>query len=309
MEIVFIITFLILSFWIYMSGVPSHFKPNSTITIEEGEILKSVATKLKENDLIRSETLFVVSMVLQNKDKKIVPGEYLFDKPISIFEIEERITQGKFGFPFKSVILKEGLTLKQMAYVLSQNFSRFDYDLFLEKTSTFEGFYFPDTYIFPENVKTEKVIETLQNTFQLKIKEIEPLINASKRSLDEIIIMASIVEKEATAEARQEVANILWHRIDIKMPLQVDATFVYSIDKHSFNVTKAEMKDKDNPYNTYVHLGLPPTAISNPGIESIKAAANQQPTENLFFLTGMDGEMYYAVTHDEHVKNKAKYLK
>jgi UPF0755 protein len=309
MEIVFLIIFLILSFWVYMSGVPYHFKPNSTITIEDGEILKKVATKLKQNNLIRSETLFVVSMILQNKDKKVVPGEYLFDKPISIFEIEERITQGKFGFPFKSVTLKEGLTLEQMGSILDRTFPNFDYELFLEKTSAFEGFYFPDTYIFPENVKTVKVIETIQNTFQLKIREIEPLINASKRSLDEIIIMASIVEKEATADSRQEVANILWHRIDINMPLQVDATFVYSIDKHSFNVTKAEMRDKDNPYNTYVHLGLPPTAISNPGIESIKAAANQQPTENIFFLTGRDGEMYYAVTHDEHVKNKAKYLR
>ncbi len=307
-EIFFVFLFLVLFFWIYITDIPNGFKPNVVIIIEEGENLKQVAEKIKESKLIRSKTLFNIFLILQNKDKNIVYGEYLFDKPSSVFEIGKRITNGFFGFPSKSVTLKEGFTLKQMAFVLDNNFPHFDYDLFLEKTSGFEGFYFPDTYIFPENIKTEKVIETIQNTFQQKMTEIDPLLVESKNSLDEIIIMASIVEKEATADGRQEVANILWKRIEEKMPLQVDANFVYSIGKNTFELTKNDLKDKNNLYNSYIYLGLPPTAISNPGLESIKAAANPQPTENLFFLTGMDGEMYYAKTHEEHIKNKQKYL-
>jgi UPF0755 protein len=91
------------------------------------------------------------------------------------------------------------------------------------------------------------------------------------------------------------------------MPLQVDATFVYERGKGTFDLTTADLRT-DSPYNTYTNAGLPPTAISNPGIEAIKAAATINETNYLFFLTGMDGEMYYAETHDQHVVNKQKFL-
>lgn len=120
--------------------------------------------------------------------------------------------------------------------------------------------------------------------------------------------MASIIEKEATSDSMQEVSNILWHRIDINMPLQVDASFVYERNKHTFELSSDDLK-KDSPYNTYIRHGLTPTAISNPGIQAILAAAFPKPTKNLYFLTGYDGKMYYAKTLKEHESNKEKYLK
>jgi UPF0755 protein len=96
--------------------------------------------------------------------------------------------------------------------------------------------------------------------------------------------------------------------MEIDMLLQVDATFVYSIGKHSFTVTKDEMQDAENLYNTYRHRGLPPTPISNPGLESIRASLYPESTENLFFLTGQDGNMYYATNFEGHKSNRILYL-
>lgn len=306
-EIIFVLVFIVSLAWLWATDIPKREQDRIIIEIEEGKTLKEISQVFKDNDLIRSKILFDAIVILSDKDSKIIFGEYLFEGRIPVFKIVERITSGDYGIPAKTVFLKEGLTLKEMAFTLSKMFPSVHYDVFIEKTEGLEGHFFPDTYIFPENVDTDTVIRTLQNNFQTKIKSIDNIIKSSKHSLDEIIVMASIVEKEATAESRQEVANILWHRLEIGMALQVDATFVYERGLGTFDLTKADLK-KDSPYNTYVNKELPPTAISNPGIESIIAAANPQPTKNLYFLTGHDGEMYYAETFEEHKKNKTKYL-
>ena len=120
--------------------------------------------------------------------------------------------------------------------------------------------------------------------------------------------MASIIEGEADSYSRQEVADILWKRIDEDMPLQVDATFVYSIGKSTFDLTLNDLRNEDNPYNSYVFRGLPPTPINNPGIKAIRSAARQNDTPYLFFLTGRDGNMYYASTFEAHKNNRRLYL-
>lgn len=120
--------------------------------------------------------------------------------------------------------------------------------------------------------------------------------------------MASIIEGEADKDSKQAVSNILWKRIKLDMALQVDAPFVYSIGKGTFDLSNGDLKDKENPYNTYVNKGLPPTPISNPGLESLKAAATPAETPYLYFLTGHDGNMYYAETFEGHKKNRKLHL-
>jgi UPF0755 protein len=144
-------------------------------------------------------------------------------------------------------------------------------------------------------------------TFDQRIAENKGIL-ASEKSLRDIVTMASIIEKEATRESMQEVSNILWKRIDEDMPLQVDAGFVYERGKHTFELSLEDLKE-DSPYNTYTRRGLPPTPISNPGIQALLAASQPQETDNFYFLTGYDGEMYYASTLKEHDSNKEKYLR
>lgn len=135
-----------------------------------------------------------------------------------------------------------------------------------------------------------------------------PEVEKSGRSLEDIIVMASILEGEAkTREDMEIVSGILWKRIEIGMPLQVDTSFVYILGKATEDLTLSDLEVK-SPYNTYLYKGLPPGPISNPGLDSIRAAVNPTTTPYLYFLTGNDGKMYYARTFDEHVKNKQKYL-
>ena len=120
--------------------------------------------------------------------------------------------------------------------------------------------------------------------------------------------MASILEKEAqNFENMRAVASILWKRLAIGMPLQVDATLQYAIGKNTYELTTKDLATT-SPYNTYTNRDLPPTPIANPGIDSIRAAIDIKPTKYLYYLTDKKGNFYFAETHEKHVLNKQKYL-
>jgi len=297
--------FIISVWWIFMTSAPKIEEVPFTIEIEKGYSVKEIGKYLKEEGIIRSDTLFNSLIVLTSGNRKVVAGEYLFHSSPALFELIHRVTRGDYGIDSKTIRVPEGATLLQIADLFEQEFPRFDKSAFLQLAEGKEGYLFPDTYTFLENVQSYEVFDMLIKTFNEKILDID--IQRSKYTLEDILIMASIIEKESTAEGRQEVSNVLWKRIEIDMPLQVDATFVYERGKGTFDLTLADLKE-DSPYNTYVNKGLPPTPIANPGIESIKAAANPESTENLFFLTGRDGEMYYAADFAGHKKNRARFL-
>jgi len=290
-----------------LSSSPTTFNKDIIIEIEEGATLKEVSQLLKDEKIIQSRSIFSTLLIIQGKDDNIVAGDYQFDYSHSIFEVSKRITTGDYGIELSRITLTEGLTLRQMANMLADQYPKFDKELFLVLTQGKEGYLFPETYFFPENIEAREVIEVLKNTFIAKMEEIKSEISSSPYTLEEIVIMASIVEKEATKESREDVANILWNRLDIDMALQVDAPFVYERNKGTFDLSIADLEE-DSPYNTYTNRGLIPTPISNPGIDSILAAANPEPTNYLFFLTGHDGEMYYAETFEGHKENKRLYL-
>jgi UPF0755 protein len=298
---------IVLIAWVILTSAPLSFKDETVATISRGDSVKSVAQKLKAQNIIQSKTVFTNIVILFNLDSKIVAGDYIFKTDHSVFEVINRISKGEYGIEFKKITLIEGLTVIEMADILSKEFYNISKEEFIEKALPYEGYLFPDTYYFVENARSEEIIAKMRTTFDEKIAQ-EKEILTSEKSLKDIVIMASIIEKEATTESMQEVSNILWHRIDITMPLQVDAGFVYERGKHTFELSLDDLRE-DSPYNTYVRYGLTPTPISNPGIQALKAAAFPEPTKNLYFLTGDDGEMYYAQTLKEHDANKEKYFK
>ncbi len=302
---IFIAVSIVSLLWVILVSAPLSFK-ETTIVIAKGDSVKLVAQKLKQERIIQSQVLFTNIVILFNLDSKIVAGEYVFKKPHTVFDVLKRISRGDYGIEVKKITLIEGLTVTEMADLFSKEFYNIKKEEFIEKALPYEGYLFPDTYYFIENVASEEIISKMRTTFDEKIAEHEEILD-SKKDLKDIVIMASIIEKEATHDSMQDVSDILWHRIDISMPLQVDASFVYERNKHTFELSLEDLKT-DSPYNTYVRYGLTPTPISNPGIAAIKAAAFPQPTKNLYFLTGYDGEMYYAKTLKEHNANKQKYL-
>ena len=175
--------------------------------------------------------------------------------------------------------------------------------------NNYEGYLFPDTYFLSPNIKAGDLILMMRENFARQIQPFEGDILKSKRTLNDIVIMASIIEKEANGslETKRIVSGILWKRLSLKMPLQVDAPFVYYNGKNSYTLTKEDLA-KDNPYNTYINKGLPPTPISNPGIDSLRAAIAPTQTSYLYFLSDKKGNVYYAKTFAEHQKNRELYL-
>lgn len=305
---VIFLALIISIYWIYLTTPVSKLEVPKLIEIEKGSTLKDVSQKLSDEGFIKSRTILNTIIILSGGDDRVVSGEYLFEKAPSLFEVAKRITTGDFGIEIREVFLPEGVTVAQIAEIMEENFPYFEKDAFMQLASESEGMLFPDTYNFLETVKAFEVYNTLKDNFEKKIVEIKPLIKENNLSLRDVVIVASMVEKEATADSREEVASIIWKRLEEDMLLQIDATFVYSIGKGTFDLTMKDLTDEENPYNTYVHKGLPPTPISNPGLESLKAAAAAKPTEYMYFLTGRDGEMYYATNFEQHKKNRARYL-
>ena len=133
-------------------------------------------------------------------------------------------------------------------------------------------------------------------------------LKKSGKTLREVVIMASLLEKEAAkTEDRRMVAGILWKRISIGMPLQVDAVFPYIIGKNTFDLTRADLK-VDSPYNTYKYKGLPVGPIANPGLDSMVAAMTPVKSNYIFYLTDMQSKFHFSVTYAQHLANQKKYL-
>ena len=126
--------------------------------------------------------------------------------------------------------------------------------------------------------------------------------------MDDIVTMASIVEKEATSTVdRQIIAGILWKRLADSYPLQVDAPFYYLLGKDSAHLTVVDLA-LDSSYNLYTHKGLTPTPIDNPGLDALSASINPTTTKYWYYLSDKKGNMHYAITYDEHLLNKEKYV-
>ena len=171
-----------------------------------------------------------------------------------------------------------------------------------------EGYLFPDTYFPRPGESTDAILSVFDNTFRSKISKIQKEIKASGHTLEELLTMASILEKEASkTKDRQQIAGVLWYRVKIGMPLQVDAVFPYILGKNTFQLTTDDLKF-DSPYNTYTNKGLPPGPINTPGLDSILAAATPIKSKYLYFLSDKAGNFHYAVTYAQHLANKKKYL-
>ncbi len=291
---------------------PVYVKEDTIVSIPSGLSLVSSSETLSKSQIIRSPFLFQVFGRVKNISVKA--GPYLFEEGFhSMFEVLRRVHRGDYGDAFVNVTLTEGLNTKQMADILDskEGLLFFDKEKFLELTKDNEGYLFPDTYSFLPDISTEDIVKTLKDTFQKKVVSVyQKEIENSGKSLRDIIIMASLIEKEASSDSEEQkiISGILWKRINRGMYLQVDAPFLYIKGKASADLRVSDLRE-DGPYNTYTRLGLPPGPIANPGVSSIEAALFPKESPYFFYLHDKNAKVYYAVDHEGHVKNKQRYLK
>jgi len=306
---ILILFFLFLVFiFLYLASSPQTFPAGLIVNIEEGANLTEISQSLMEKSVIKSPLLLDLSIRFFAEDTSVVAGDYLFSKPISVFGVAKKITQGDFGFVPIKVTIVEGTTISEMAKFFEEKLPEFNSERFMELAEGQEGYLFPDTYSFSPNAKEDQILKEMRGNFDKKISSMQEEIDASGKSLNDIVIMASIVEEEAAKEEdRKIISGILWNRIKIDMPLQVDATFLYINGKNTYNLTHDDL-DIDSPYNTYRYKGLPVGPISNPSLSALKAAAVPEKSEYLFYLSDQEGNIHYAFDFDEHKKNKQLYM-
>ncbi len=293
---------------LFFLRAPADFPVGRMLGIEAGESLQSVTETLYSKHIIRSPLAFRTIAIVFGGERGIIAGDYLLDTRDSAVKMAYRLVRGKFHLEPVKITIPEGWNVFQISTYLDEHLIGFDTVHFLELAKKNEGYLFPDTYFVSPIITPEVLVSIMRSNFSKKIALLQKEITASNHSEKDIIIMASIIEEEArTPESRRLVAGILWKRLVLKMPLQVDSAFSYVNGKNTYTLTASDLRI-DSLYNTYKYVGLTPGPISNPGSDSIEAAINPTESDYVYFLTGKDGEMHYAKTFEEHKRNKVKYL-
>lgn len=299
--------------------------------ISNGESLKKISEGLKEKNLINSPSVFRTYLKRKKIDINVKAGNFILARNMSSQQIAETITSDEVAQ--EAVTIQEGLTVAQIdkklfsaGLIHEGELINFSIDNLSEEElssipsdflailqgnhSNLEGLLFPDTYFinrstFSLNSFVIRLIKTMSNNITDDMRQ---TYKAANRDLYEILNMASIIEREVrTKDDIALVSGILWKRYDSNWTLGADATILYVTQGNT--LTQEEL-DLDSSYNTRKFLGLPPTPISNPGINSLKSAIYPKYSDYWYYLTTIDtGEVIYAKTNEEHNINKAKYLK
>ena len=312
--IIFIVPILLMKWWWNSQIAPvSSAKEEKVIIVSKGDSFSQISDKLRENNLIRSTWAFKLEAKQQGVESRLKVGSFKISPALSTDEILKILTSNPQGI---KVTLIEGWRVEEMADQLSLKFnlpagrqevqsSKF---LVLAK----EGYMFPDTYLFPEDVNIEQVVKTLRDNFDKKYtNDLKEKITKQGLTENQGVILASIVEREArSAEARRMVASILLKRFKISMGLNADATIQYALGYQPSEKSwwKKDLSPDDlkidSPFNTYLHVGLPPAPICNPSLSSLEAVANaDSSTPYLYYYHDSKGNSYYAETLDEHNMN------
>lgn len=321
-------------FWNEVYRPHTSFSGEKAIEITHGMGLRQIAELFKREGIIRSKWIFVIYVSFTGHALDLKSGEYKFGKILSIADMAKILSAG--GVRELSITIPEGWDIYDIkafieaggissrvefekavgagsAYRLSERFE------FLRDTpphASLEGYLFPDTYRIFIGTLAEEIVEKMLVNFDRKITaELRAEIIRRNKNIFEVITIASLIEKEVvTDEDRTVVSGILWKRLAIGIPLQVDATIIYiKNQKSGIKIQgngKISIEDTkiDSPFNTYKYAGLPAGPIANPGLSAIRAAIFPKESPYFYYLSASDGRTIFSKTLDEHNAAKVKYL-
>lgn len=292
--------------WQQMKGAMVADGPLETVVnvvIPKGANSKVVAAELHQAGVISHPLLFRLSARLNRADKQLKAGEYQFMPKVSILQALEKIARGEVYY--RRITIPEGLTTGQIMYMIS-NYPGLSGEI---DVAVKEGELLPETYSFELDAPRNNIIIQAKSAMD-KIKKViwenrDP--NLPYKNINEMMTMASIIEKETSVAAeRPRVASVFMNRLAKRMRLQTDPTVIYAITEGEFELKRALKKSDlsiDSPYNTYRNYGLPPAPICNPGIASMEAAAHPESTSYLYFVADGKGGHNFSKTLAEHNRN------
>ena len=278
---------------VYGINCPNKLTESTSIVLQKGESVRSLAQNLKTAGVINSSLLFRIVVRVLKVDKRLKAGEYMFVPHVNMLQVAGQLLRGEVFY--RRVTIPEGLTSAQVRAIL-ENEQYLSGDISVDMP---EGSILPETYTFSREDSRNSIVLKAQNDLKILVDKIwSENKNSSIKNKEELLVLASIVEKETgVPEERADVAAVFTNRLKRGMMLQTDPTVIYALTKGKTELGRALLKkdlDYDDPYNTYRYYGLPPTPICNPGKEAIMAAANPSDTDYLYFVASGNGGHRFA---------------
>jgi UPF0755 protein len=293
------------------------------VDLPRGTGTRAIAEALKSSGVLHHTIPFILYVRWTGLARHLKAGEYSFAAPASPGEVARRLAVGDIYY--HSITIPEGLTSREVINLLARNgfgdengmlalLCRSDWISDLDPYAKgLDGYLFPDTYLFVRRETPQEILQKMVAEFRARIAKLllaDPL--PARSSLGQVIILASMIEKEAKVdEERPLIASVLLNRLRLGMPLGCDATIVYALkqsDAFDGYLHKPNMS-MPSPYNTYTHLGLPPGPIANPGAASIRAALAPETSEYLYYVSKNDGTHYFSKDLQSHLMAVARYQK
>ena len=274
--------------------------------VSEGETIRAIAGDLYRQNVIISPSLFIFSNYLFGGN--VIWGSYYLHKPRGVIFHAHDLYAGKQNMPLRRVKIPERSDAYKIADIFEREFSDFDRGVFLEVALAHHGYLYPDTYLFAHSYSSANhLVDVMMETFRQRTADLFASYTGDL-TMDEVVTLASIVELEASRfEDRRKIAQVLLNRLEINMPLQVDVSFLFIEDKHTFQLSRDDLAS-DDPSNTYKYAGIPPIPITNPSRASIEAVMDPAKTDALYFLADFYGNTYYSRTFQEHLVKKERYI-
>lgn len=311
-------------------------KEEIQIEVPSGSSSADISQILEKNKVIKSASVFRFYIKLNN-ETDFQAGYYLFSPSMTIEEIIQSLQSGgsPVAFDGTKILVQEGLTIEQVAESVAKS-TNYESTEFLEKiedtkflmqlketypelltsalesTETkyvLEGYLFPATYNFSEDMSLEMVIESMVNKTDEVMQDYYSAIQDKEMTVQQVITLASLIEREGNSyEDRTKIASVFFNRIDAEMPLQSDISVLYALNKHKEIVTYKDL-EVDSPYNLYKNKGYGPGPFNNPSEDAIKATLNPVDTNYLYFLADTStGKVYFSRTYAEHQELIDEYI-
>lgn len=321
--LLFIILILLVSCKLFKAEEETEVIPDTEVEFEikEGMPLTEIAALLEEKGIIDNAFLFRLFVEQKGKEGSLIPGSYIIKTNSEYEEVLNKITAGPPVITYKFTI-PEGFTVNQIIEKVAgevpfieytdmeeaKDIANYNYD-YLEGVPGLEGFLFPKTYEITIDYTAKDIIEMMLAQYQFETGSLDYSFAEEKGlSYYDILKIASLIEKEAyIAEERALISAVIHNRLDIDMPLGIDAALCYFLDKWDDSLTVSDL-ETDTEYNTRLYAGLPPTPICNPGLASIEAALNPADVDYLYFVV-TDSEKHiheFSTTLEDHERNRSK---
>jgi len=304
--------------WLVLTPAPALEAGPLVVDIPAHEGLLGIADRLADAGVVRSRAAFIALSAARGSVRRLKAGEYEVPRDASTIEVVGLLESGRVRQ--HTVLHPEGATLSELARVLeaarlapADEVLRAAHDPAVLKSlgvegPSLEGYLFPDTYQFVRGMSVEEMLGRMVQRMRNRLTP-ERLARAKALGLDahSLLTLASIIEREAVDRDEQRIISaVFWNRLRLDMPLQADPTVQYAVARERGTLTRADLVT-DNPYNTYVHRGLPPGPIASPGLPAIDAALDPAPVKYLYFVARDDRRHSFSTTMSEHNAAVSRY--